>query len=450
MTNNCNNFRRLPVNNASAPSFSSGNENNISANTYYYQYPQQTSNHNNTDCITAPPPYDTMSQYQYSCQPQAQQQQLSLSTSPTPTPSTSWTSEMNALAQKIKDDVTKTFLSKSSKKTLSSSSISNTTVDRHSISQGMKLVSIAADEYESGNEAVALGVYLTGVDKILMALPNKTDTKTKLAIKKKLQSVEERVGLFAIANLQKASNNDHNTKDASTNITVQVQSLLLSRLTHTISTITNKAYQKSSTTAPSTTNDNANCESSKGASRITTSTTHMHDSEQQDSMVRFKRLGQYMIDFTVACAIIIKKSPIPGILSFFFGYMVQIFLWMDAQYHVIHKAQNFSIRCLKFGLEADEKYRLHEFIAEGFYMLFAAGLKAAIAYKETPCYTYESNIAANAASAEPDSFEPTSSYVCTDGESFNNCPKLPAETFFKRNDTLSQSWTRLFNKNSHE
>ncbi len=49
-------------------------------------------------------------------------------------------------------------------------------IDRHSISQGMKLVSIAADEYEEGNESVALDIYLTGVDKILMALPSTYNT----------------------------------------------------------------------------------------------------------------------------------------------------------------------------------------------------------------------------------------------------------------------------------
>ncbi|KAI8340380.1 hypothetical protein EDC96DRAFT_416666, partial [Choanephora cucurbitarum] len=76
-----------------------------------------------------------------------------------------WTSEMSALAEKIKDDVTNT---------LKGNSKSNQQqVDRYGISQGMKLVSIAADEYEGGNESVALNLYLTGVDKILMALPSK-------------------------------------------------------------------------------------------------------------------------------------------------------------------------------------------------------------------------------------------------------------------------------------
>jgi hypothetical protein len=123
----------------------------------YYYHPQMSYS---AEYIPAPPPYDTMQQ----------QQQQQILSSPTPTPSTSWTSEMSALAEKIKDDVTNTFKGNSSKQT-SNSLPSN--IDRHSISQGMKLVSIAADEYEEGNESVALDIYLTGVDKILMALPSK-------------------------------------------------------------------------------------------------------------------------------------------------------------------------------------------------------------------------------------------------------------------------------------
>lgn len=130
--------------------------------TSYYQHPQMSYS---AEYIPAPPPYDTMQQQQQQQHKQQQQQMYS----PTPTPSTSWTSEMSALAEKIKDDVTSTFKGNSNKQTTNLPS----NIDRHSISQGMKLVSIAADEYEEGNESVALDIYLTGVDKILMALPSK-------------------------------------------------------------------------------------------------------------------------------------------------------------------------------------------------------------------------------------------------------------------------------------
>jgi hypothetical protein len=33
-------------------------------------------------------------------------------------------------------------------------------------------------------------------------------------------------------------------------------------------------------------------------------------------MTRFKKLGQYLIELSVSCAIVIKQSPIPGLLFF--------------------------------------------------------------------------------------------------------------------------------------
>lgn len=50
---------------------------------------------------------------------------------------------------------------------------SGRTLDRKSIIQGIKLVAIAADEYDEGNDSVALDIYLTGLDKIVMALPGR-------------------------------------------------------------------------------------------------------------------------------------------------------------------------------------------------------------------------------------------------------------------------------------
>lgn len=60
---------------------------------------------------------------------------------------------------------------KSQSQLVSAISKSGRTLDRKSIIQGIKLVAIAADEYDEGNDSVALDIYLTGLDKIVMALP---------------------------------------------------------------------------------------------------------------------------------------------------------------------------------------------------------------------------------------------------------------------------------------
>ncbi|KAI9358058.1 hypothetical protein BD770DRAFT_387700 [Pilaira anomala] len=321
------------------------------ANGYYYHHPQKSYS---AEFIPAPPPYD-------------------IQHSPVPTPSTSWTSEMSALAEKIKDDVTNTF--KSNKSVAITSKQSN--IDRRSISQGMKLVSIAADEYEGGNEADALGIYLTGVDKILMALPNKTDINTKIAIKEKLSSVEERVGLINTSKkIQQQQQQQQREEVVSNNTTFQLNSFLLSRIVSTISTISTKAYQSATTPINSITEiDNQN---------DTLTTTPLYLEEGGDTMIKFKKLGQYLIDVSVTCAILIKQSPIPDLVSFLFSYIIQFMIWIDSHYHITQKAQDLGVECIKVGLAADEKYRLHEFVTEGLYMLITAGLKAMVAFKEAP------------------------------------------------------------------
>lgn len=52
---------------------------------------------------------------------------------------------------------------------------SKSTINKKSLTQGIKLVEFAVDEFESGNEALALDIYLSGLDKIIMALPSKND-----------------------------------------------------------------------------------------------------------------------------------------------------------------------------------------------------------------------------------------------------------------------------------
>jgi hypothetical protein len=133
--------------------------------------------------------------------------------SPTPTPSTSWTSEMSAFVDKLRDDAASIVGSaKYQQQKLQQQQQQQQVppLDRRSVSQGMKLVAIAADEYEEGNDDVALDIYLSGIDKILMALPSKsidaypprlhfvclftdgfilidkTDPRTKLALREKL------------------------------------------------------------------------------------------------------------------------------------------------------------------------------------------------------------------------------------------------------------------------
>lgn len=210
---------------------------------------------------------------------------------------------------------------------------------------------------------------------------------TKLAIREKLLSVEERVGIINIA-INQPTGQTNNVEDYKSSMT---NTFLLSRIASTISTISAKAYQS---TLVETVD--------QSTSTATIPTIYIDGGG--DSMTKFKRLGQYLIQITVTCAVLVKRSPLPGmkgekeknitayslfiidLLSFLFGYLFQLMIWVDSEYRVMQRAQAMSIQCLKFGLQANEQYRLHEFVSEGLYMVFAAGLKATVAFNETPAY----------------------------------------------------------------
>lgn len=78
---------------------------------------------------------------------------------------------------------------------------SNQQVNRQSIMQGIKLVGIAVDEFDSGNEDIALNVYLSGLDKIIMSLPNLKGDKTKSALKDKLTRYLKYISLGVLLRL---------------------------------------------------------------------------------------------------------------------------------------------------------------------------------------------------------------------------------------------------------
>ncbi|KAI9492586.1 hypothetical protein BDB00DRAFT_827252 [Zychaea mexicana] len=334
---------------------------------YYHphhpHHPHYPQTNNMSMAVSSPPPsYEAM-----------------MMQSPSPTPSTSWTSDMNALADRIKDDDYMTSSSNNNNSNANSKQLVVQQLDRRSISQGLKLVSIAADEYDGGNEAVALDIYLTGLDKILMALPNKTDPKTKLALREKLLSVEERVGILNLASQH--NNNNNNSDDVDGTIeTIQtkgsLQSYIFSRITTTISTISNiSSHAETRYEHVYQEEEDLSRRSSK-----------RRGNSSRDPLNRFKRFGQFVVQMTVTMAILIKQSPLPDIFCFLFGYFIQFLIWFDSQYHVVERVQDFGVECLKMLLQADEEYRLHELVSEAVYMLVAAGLKAVVAFKEAPGY----------------------------------------------------------------
>lgn len=137
---------------------------------------------------------------------------------------------------------------------------------------------------------------------------------TKMAIREKLQSVEERVGILNLATSQKKIQRQQLLEESNENIDNKntnsiVNSFILSRIASTISTISSKAYQSATTpTSIVEVDDNDDVVPIKASAPMPT----IYIEGGGDSMTKFKRFGQYMIDVTVTCAILIKQSPLPG------------------------------------------------------------------------------------------------------------------------------------------
>jgi hypothetical protein len=114
--------------------------------------------------------------------------------------------------------------------------------------------------------------------------------------------------------------------------------------------------------------------------------TQQLDQDITDTVDRVKKFGQILIQASVTLAIMIRQSPIPTLLAFCFHYLMHLLLWIDAHYGIRQHAQDLSVTGIKLLLQADEQYRLHEFLSEILFMMAAAILKAIVAYKETPSY----------------------------------------------------------------
>jgi len=94
-----------------------------------------------------------------------------------------------------------------------------------------------------------------------------------------------------------------------------VNSFILSRIASTISTISSKAYQTATTSAPIveiTLDTSSTANSDIQTANVTSAMPTIYIEGGGDPMTRFKRLGQYMIDITVTCAVLVKQSPLPG------------------------------------------------------------------------------------------------------------------------------------------
>lgn len=120
--------------------------------------------------------------------------------------------------------------------------------------------------------------------------------------------MEERVGILHIASQHRQKRYQEEWDDPEVKRSL-LESIGLSRITTTISTITtiasNRAYPPASNTPSSVMQHQAS------AVAVSSSPS----SSRYDPVDRFKQFGQTIINATVTLAILIKQSPLPGTYS---------------------------------------------------------------------------------------------------------------------------------------
>lgn len=115
---------------------------------------------------------------------------------------------------------------------------------------------------------------------------------TKIAIKEKLLSVEERIGILNMANPKIQADKSTST----------MNSIILSRITSTITNMNRKSNTIDDEL--SVTNENT-----------------------EYLMNNFKQLGQHLAHIAVTCAILVKKSPLPGKIPFYEIQVIHMYIY---------------------------------------------------------------------------------------------------------------------------
>ncbi|KAI8093731.1 uncharacterized protein BX664DRAFT_113321 [Halteromyces radiatus] len=252
----------------------------------------------------------------------------------------------------------------------------------------------------------------TFIDFTLRVLPciDKTDSKTKMALREKLLSVEERVGILNLANRRTSSANSNQDNGTNTSYNEKeqeqqrrqenlasslVDTLIISKITQSLQSVKQAAMSRASLKQDNVQTDDYTQQQHNPYHSHQIPSTDIHLDARTplyqhpypvNVVEKFKQFGQVLIQASVTLAILIKQSPIPALLSFCFTYFMQLLLWVDAYYGVRQRAQDLSVTGIKLLLQADEQYKLHELLSEFLFMMVAATLKAVVAYKETPRY----------------------------------------------------------------
>ncbi|KAI7887995.1 uncharacterized protein EV154DRAFT_426492 [Mucor mucedo] len=103
-----------------------------------------------------------------------------------------------------------------------------TTIDKKQVDHAITLINVATDMNNSGNQQMAIDLYMMGLDKLMCALPLESDPSVKSALERKLVELKERHQLSLISlNDLLGPEEEQDDDDQSRPIRTQISNLVI-------------------------------------------------------------------------------------------------------------------------------------------------------------------------------------------------------------------------------
>ncbi|KAI8327498.1 hypothetical protein BC941DRAFT_364817 [Chlamydoabsidia padenii] len=195
-----------------------------------------------------------------------------------------------------------------------------TTIDKKQVEQVVALIHIAGEMDQSGNHQMAVDLYVMGIDRLLSALPLESDPTLKLAVEHRLSEFRDR----------KKLNLDQPFKELM--MAVADCQEIIDEDQHTLK------------------------------SRFTTMVTNA---------------ASYGVD-------VIKRSPIPGAVSYSVTCAMAGLEAVDTTYQLRQRTWNLAVQGVAKALEMDRRYQVHRVVIDRLVITCHALLQAAVAHTESP------------------------------------------------------------------
>ncbi|KAI9315744.1 hypothetical protein BX666DRAFT_347702 [Dichotomocladium elegans] len=213
-------------------------------------------------------------------------------------------------------------------------------MDKNQVEHAVTLINIATEMDHSGHHQAALDLYMMGIDKMLSAFPCKYSLQSNPSVASiSSWDVQQKKITF----LRSLVENNPNMKKA-----LETKILEIS-------------YSKN----------------------LDLRALEM-DLDSKASMGTM--LSDLLVNSLVFGAVVLKKSPVPGVVDFALTYAKDSFQRVDDVCHIRERTKNIASHGIAMAAELDRQYEIHQTVDVVLQTVAGALSKASAAYAETPGY----------------------------------------------------------------